>query len=313
MTGRAQRTGLLSPFRTAPQEALVGGTPVLDLSRFAPGGVRLLAKAEWTNPGGSVKDRPALRIVNDAIGRGDLRPGVTLLDATSGNTGIAYAWLGAAKGFPVRLCISEGVSPERLAVLRALGAELEFTDPAETTDGAIRRARELAAEEPDRHWYADQYNNPSNPAAHEETTGPEVWAQTDGTVTHLVAGLGTTGTLVGAGRFLRRVSGSRVRLVGIQPDASLHGLEGLKHLPTAITPGIHDPSLVDETIEVRTEDAHDGCRRLAREAGLLVGLSSGAAFAASRVLADRVGAGTIVTVFADAGDKYLSNPLWRRP
>ena len=210
----------------------------------------------------------------------------------------------------MRLCISEGVSPERLAVLRALGAELEFTDPAETTDGAIRRARELARDEPDRFWYADQYNNPANPAAHEATTGPEVWRQTDGAVTHLVAGLGTTGTLVGAGRFL---APRGVRMVGVQPDAPLHGLEGLKHLDTAITPGVYDPATVDEHAAVRTEDAHAACKRLARDAGLLVGISSGAALAASLTLAATLRTGTIVTVFPDAGDKYFSHPFWRDP
>ncbi len=299
-----------APFRTAPQEALIGNTPLLDLSQFAPEGTKVLAKAEWHNPGGSIKDRAAHRIVTDAIQRGDLRPGVTLLDATSGNTGIAYAWLGAAKGFPVRLCISEGVSRERLAILRALGAQFEFTDPAETTDGAIRRARELAAEDPGRFYYADQYNNPSNPAAHEHTTGPEIWQQTGGNVTHFVAGLGTTGTLIGTGRYLRPKG---VQLVGIQPDQAFHGLEGLKHLDTAITPGIFDPTGVDQQLAVATEDAHAAVRRLAREAGLMVGISSGAAFIAALRVAESNPGATIVTVFADSGDKYLTNPFWSQP
>ncbi len=303
-------TVLQSAFRVAPQEGLIGNTPLLDLSNCAPSGTRLLAKAEWRNPGGSIKDRPAHRIVQDAIARGDLRPGVTLLDATSGNTGIAYAWLGAAKGFPVRLCISEGVSPERLAILRALGAGLEFTDPAETTDGAIRRAQEMAREEPGRYYYADQYNNPSNPLAHETTTGPEIWNQTNGSVTHFVAGLGTTGTLVGSGRYL---APRGVDIVGIQPDQAFHGLEGLKHLETAITPGIYDADGVHQHIPVSTEDAHAGVRQLARESGLLVGISSGAAFIASLRLAESEPGATVVTLFADSGDKYLTNPLWSQP
>ncbi len=213
----------MTGFRTSPLEARVGATPLLDLSHVLDKpGVELYAKAEWHNPGGSVKDRAALRIVRDAIARGDLRPGVSLLDATSGNTGIAYAWIGAAKGFPVTLTMSEGASPARKRILQAYGAKLIYTDPAETTDGAIRRARELVAEDPGAFYYADQYNNPSNLAAHREGTGPEIWQQTDGRVTHFLAGLGTSGTLMGTGAFLREANPG-VHLVGLQPDAPFHG------------------------------------------------------------------------------------------
>lgn len=298
-------------FRTSPLEELVGNTPLLDLSSFAPDGVRLLAKAEWHNPGGSVKDRAASRIVKDAIERGDLRPRRRLLDATSGNTGIAYAWLGAAKGFGVTLCISEGVSPARRKVLDALGAQIIWTDPAEATDGAIRKARELAGDEPEKYWYADQYNNASNVQAHIDTTGPEIWSQTDGTVTHFVAGLGTTGTLMGTTAALRQRD-PHVRSVGVEPDQAFHGLEGLKHLPTAITPGIYDAGRVDDTLRVATEDAYRACHRLAREAGLLVGTSSGAAFHAALEVATAAGDATIVTLFADSADKYLDTPAWSK-
>lgn len=278
---------------------------------FDASGVRVFAKAEWYNPGGSVKDRPALYIVRDAIGRGDLRPGTTLLDATSGNTGIAYAWLGAAKGFSVKLCLSEAASPERKKILGAYGAELEYTDPQEASDGAIRRARELVEEDPDAYYYADQYGNPSNVRAHVETTGPEVWRQTDGGVTHFVAGLGTTGTLVGTSRFLRSKDAD-VEIVGVEPDGPLHGLEGLKHLESAIVPPIFDAKSADRRLEVATEDAYSWCRRAADDHGLLVGVSSGAALAACERLVAELDDGVIVTVFPDAGDKYLSEGFWTR-
>jgi cysteine synthase B len=297
-------------FRESPMEAMVGNTPLLDVTgTLGHGGVRVLAKAEWYNPGGSVKDRPALAIVRDAIDAGLLTPSRTLLDATSGNTGIAYAWLGAAKGFRVKLCISAGASPERKRILAAFGAELEFTDPQEASDGAIVRARHLVEKEPGRYFYADQYGNPSNVRAHATTTGPEIWRQTHGTVTHFVAGLGTTGTLVGTGHYLKSRSAA-VRVVGVEPDAPLHGIEGLKHLETAMVPPIFDPAAADERVRVSTEDAYGWCRRLAREAGLLVGVSSGAAAAACQKLAADLDTGTIVTLFPDAGDKYLSEGFW---
>jgi S-sulfo-L-cysteine synthase (O-acetyl-L-serine-dependent) len=299
--------------RASPLEALVGQTPLVRLEAFEPRrGVEFYAKLESRNPGGSVKDRAALAIVREAERSGRLGPGVTLLDATSGNTGIAYAMLGAAKGFPVTLCLPAGASEERKRILRAYGAELVITDSAEGSDGAIRRARELYAENPRSFFYADQYNNPANPRAHYETTAPEIWAQTRGTLTHFVAGLGTSGTLMGAGRRLRELKPG-VRLVAVQPDSPMHGLEGLKHMPTAIVPGIYDPNLHDELVEVETEEAQTGVRRLAREAGLLVGVSSGAALVASMRVADELTKGVIVMVFPDGGDRYLSERFWDAP
>ncbi len=300
-------------FRTSPLESRVGNTPLLDLSDLVGRpGVELYAKAEWHNPGGSVKDRPAHRIVSDAIARGDLRPGVSLLDATSGNTGIAYAWLGAAKGFPVTLTMSEGASPARKRILQAYGARLIYTDPAETTDGAIRRARELVAEDPGSFYYADQYNNASNLAAHRDGTGPEIWKQTAGRVTHFIAGLGTSGTLMGTGSFLREAQPD-IQLVGLQPDAPFHGLEGLKHMETAIVPGIYNAASVDHQVTVPTEAAYAQCRALGRDSGLLVGVSGGAAVAAALELAGSLEEGVIVTVLPDSGERYLSEPFWTEP
>jgi cysteine synthase B len=300
----------LTRLRDSPLEARVGNTPLLDLSHLVGNrNVRLFAKAEWHNPGGSIKDRPALRIVRDAIADRRLSPGTTLLDATSGNMGISYAWLGAAKGFKVKLCLSAGASEERKQTLRALGAQLEFTDPAESSDGAIRRAQELAHEEPDRFFYANQYDNPSNPLAHEETTGPEIWAQTQGRVTHFIAGLGTTGTLVGVSRYLRRVAPG-AQIVGIQPNSPLHGLEGLKHLPTAIRPGVYDRRAADQIVDIDTEAAYESCRRLAQKDGLMVGISAGAAIAASLAVAGTIDRGVIVTVLPDSGQRYLSSAFW---
>ncbi len=307
----------MTAFRTSPLESRVGNTPLLDLSHLVGRpGVELYAKAEWHNPGGSVKDRPALRIIQDAIARGDLRPGVSLLDATSGNTGIAYAWIGAAKGFPVTLTLSEGASPARKKILQAYGARLIYTDPAETTDGAIRRAHELVAENPNAFYYADQYSNPSNLAAHREGTGPEIWKQTAGRVTHFLAGLGTSGTLMGTGSFLRGAQPD-IQLIGLQPDAPFHGLEGLKHMDTAIVPAIYEPTTIDRQITVPTETAYAQCRALARESGLLAGISGGAAVAAALDLAAELDEGVIVTILPDSGERYLSEPFWseanRRP
>ncbi len=290
---------------------LIGNTPLIRLRRLerALGTVELYAKAEWQNPGGSVKDRAAARILADAERRGDLRPGKIILDATSGNTGIAYAMIAAARGWQVTLCVPENVTPERKRILLAYGAELVFTNPLESSDGAIREARRLFQAAPDRYYYADQYNNDSNWRAHYSTTGPEILQQTHGRITHFVAGLGTSGTFIGVGRRLREHD-ARVRLVSVQPDSPLHGLEGLKHMESAIVPGIYDPHLADEDLRVTTEEAYDMTRRLAQQEGLLVGVSSGAAVAAALRVAEAVREGVIVTIFCDGGERYLSERFW---
>ena len=294
-------------------EERVGETPLVrlrNLTAALPSSVKVLVKAEWFNPSGSIKDRPALNIIRTALQQGKLADGRRLLDSTSGNMGIAYATFGAALGLPVTLCVPSNASKERLTVLRALGAEVVLTDGSEGSDGAILRARELSTRHPERFWYANQYDNPANWIAHYVSTGPEVLAQTNGSITHLVVGLGTTGTLVGMGRYLREKLPS-VQIVGVQPDAAFHGLEGLKHLPTAIQPGIYDPSIAHRIVEVSTEASHEMVRRLAREEGLLVGISSGAAAAAALNLAMELQDGLIVVVFPDAGYKYLSDAaLW---
>ncbi len=314
----------LNDSRTIPLDGLasrVGDTPLLPLRRVIPRlrsgqarglppRVQVFAKAEWFNPGGSVKDRPALNIIQTALANGDLGGGKRLLDSTSGNMGISYATFGAALGIPVTLTIPASASPERLSMLRALGAEIVLTDASEGSDGAILAARQLARENPDRYWYANQYDNPANWQAHYLSTGPEILAQTDGQVTHFVAGLGTSGTLIGTGRYLREVAPD-VKIISMQPDAAFHGLEGLKHMPTAIRPGIYDASLASANIEVRTEAAHEMTRRLAREEGLFVGISSGAAAVAALEVASQLDEGVVVTVFPDAGYKYLSDKaLW---
>jgi len=304
---------------TAPAQAglasHVGDTPLLPLARIArsldlPPSVGVFAKAEWFNPGGSVKDRPALNIIRTAIANGDLYPGVRLLDSTSGNMGISYATFGASLGIPVTLTMPANASPERISILRALGAELVLTDPLEGSDGAILVAREMAAAEPDKYWYANQYDNPANWLAHYGSTGPEIWAQTDGQVTHFIAGLGTSGTLTGVGKYLREMN-SRAQIIALQPDAAFHGLEGLKHMKTAIKPGIYEVDFADRTVEVSTEDAHAMVLRLAREEGLFVGISSGAAAEAALRVASELERGQVVTVFPDAGYKYLSDKkIW---
>ncbi len=290
---------------------LIGRTPLLRLDRIwkdVVPGVELYAKAEWDNPGGSVKDRAALYMLRDAERRG-LTPKWTLLDATSGNTGIALAMLGAAEGYRVTLCVPKNLSTERRRILRAFGAELVFTPATEGTDGAQRVARSMAESAPDRYWYFDQYNNEANWRAHFETTGPEILDQTRGRVTHLVACLGTTGTFVGVGRYLRE-NKPGVQLVAVQPDSPFHGIEGVKHLESAKVPRIWDPSLPDLTMTVSTEDAQAAARRLAREEGYLVGTSSGAALDAALRLAERIRQGVVVMVFPDAGDKYLGDRYW---
>lgn len=291
---------------------LVGNTPLVPLRRVFAGrpGVELYAKAEWFNPSGSVKDRAAREIILAAERAGRLREGMTLLDATSGNMGIAYATLCAARGYPVELAIPANASPERLAILRALGAKLILTDPMDGTDGAQYEARQRDAAYPGRYFYADQYNNPANWQAHYRTTGVETWEQTDGRVTHFVAGLGTSGTLMGTGRRLRELNPD-VKLIALQPDSPLHGLEGLKHMATALRPGIYDDTLADELIEVSTEEAFVMAKRLAREEGLFVGVSAGAAAAASIQIASRLREGVVVTVLPDSGFKYVSERFWK--
>jgi cysteine synthase B len=290
---------------------LIGRTPLIRLSRFEreTPGVELYAKAEWQNPGGSVKDRAAARMILDGESSGALRPGLVIVDATSGNTGIAYAMVGAARGYRVKLYLPDNASPERKLILRAFGAELVLTDPLEGTDGAIREVRKVVAADPDRYFYPDQYSNNSNWRAHFDTTAPEIIEQTNGRLTHFVAGLGTSGTFMGTGRALREHNPA-IRLISFQPEGPFHGLEGLKHMETAIVPPIYDPSLADEDLRVSTESAHTMVRRLAKEEGLLVGISSGAALAAALDVAGRIGQGVVVTVFPDGAEKYLSESFW---
>ncbi len=300
----------MPPLRRSPLEDLIGDTPLVRLRDFEPRrGVELWAKLEARNPGGSVKDRAALFIVGDAERQGRLNFGSTLVDATSGNTGIAYAMLGAAKGFRVKLYLPESASPERKRILQAYGANLVYTDPTEGSDGAIRAVRAAAAAKTKATFYADQYNNPANPRAHHTTTGPEIWRQTKGRVTHFVAGLGTSGTMMGVGRRLKKFR-TGIHLTAVQPDGPVHGLEGLKHMPTAIVPGIYEPTVHDALVGVSTEDAQAAVRRLAREAGVLAGVSSGAALVGALRVAGGLRRGVVVTLFPDGGDKYLSERFW---
>src|SRR5437867_3667476 len=286
---------------------MIGRTPLVRLHQFEreTPGVELYAKAEWQNPGGSVKDRAAARMILEGEAAGKLTANRVILDATSGNTGIAYAMVGAARGYRVKLCLPENVSNERKLILRALGAELVLTSPLEGTDGAIREARRLSAEDPERYFYPDQYNNDANWRAHYDTTAPEIIEQTSGRLTHFVAGLGTSGTFIGTGRRLRRFNPA-ITLISFQPDSPLHGLEGLKHMASAIVPGIYDPSLADEDLRVATETAYKMVRRLAREEGLLAGVSSGAALVATLRVAKKLDRGVVVTVFPDGAEKYLT-------
>ena len=290
---------------------MIGRTPLVRLHRFEreTPGVELYAKAEWQNPGGSVKDRAAARMILEGEASGALTPRKTILDATSGNTGIAYAMVGAARGYKVKLCVPGNASPERKLMLRALGAELVLTNPLESTDGAIREARRLSSSDPERYFYPDQYNNDANWRAHYDTTAPEIIEQTSGRLTHFVAGLGTGGTFVGTGRRLRKFNPS-IKLISFQPASSFHGLEGLKHMASAIVPGIYDPTLADEDLRIDTERAYQMVRRLAREEGLLAGISSGAAVAAMLDVARRLDHGIVVTVFPDGAEKYLTESFW---
>ena len=295
----------------------IGNTPLLRLEALvAHPGIQILGKAEWTNPGGSVKDRAASAIIADAIRQGQLTPGSSnksLLDATSGNTGIAYAMLGAAMGFPVTLCVPSNVSPERKNILAAYGANVIWTDPADGSDGAIRAARKLIAEQPEKFFYANQYGNDNNWRAHYYSTANEIWDQTSGQITHFVAGLGTSGTFMGTTRRLRELN-PKIRCISMQPDSPFNGLEGLKHMATAIVPPIYDPTLADRNIDMPTERAYAMCKHLARTQGLLLGISAGAAVTAARDIAEeeaRAGReAVIVTILPDSADKYLSDRFW---
>ena len=295
----------------------VGNTPLLDVSFAFPelgDKVKIVAKAEWTNPGGSVKDRAGFRIIKDALETGKLAGGKILLDSSSGNTGIAYAWLGARLGVKVTLAVPGSIAKHRRAILEAYGAELLFTDPLEGSDGAIREVRLMMKAEPDRYWYADQYSNSMTWRAHYETTGPEIFTQTGGKVTHFVAGLGTSGTFVGAGRRLRELK-NEVRLISMEPDGPMHGLEGLKHMETSIIPKIYDDSVADSRIQIATDEAQDAARTLGRRGGILLGPSGGANLAAAlRLGRDLVAQGrdaVIATVFPDSGERYLGERFWQ--
>src|SRR5215470_243427 len=292
----------------------VGNTPLLRLDRVVDGlpDVEILGKAEWYNPGGSVKDRAASRIIAEALRTGQLKPGKMLLDSTSGNTGIAYAMIGAAQGIPITLCMPENVSPERKRILQAYGANILYTDPGEGSDGAIRMARELYAKHPDLYYYADQYSNDANWQAHYHGTANEIWQQTEGRVTHFVSILGTSGTFVGTSRRLKELN-PNIRCISLQPDSPFHGIEGTKHMSTAIVPKIYDATLADDDLGISTEDAYKMAIRMAREEGLLVGISAAAAVvgclqvAASRKTSEPA---VIVTILCDSGDKYLSERFW---
>jgi len=272
--------------------------------------VEVYGKAEWYNPGGSVKDRAAMAMVLDGERRGLLTKDKVLVDATSGNTGIAYAMICAERGYRVKLALPRNASPERKQNLQAVGAELVLTDPTEGTDGAQRHVKRLVDADPDKYFYPDQYNNDANWRAHYETTAMEIWRQTDGQVTHFVAGVGTSGTFMGVTRRLKELNPS-IQCICMQPDSPLHGLEGMKHMPTALVPGIYDGSIADEQVEVATEDAHRMCLRLAREEGLLVGVSSGANMVAALRIAEQIKEGVVVTIFCDSASKYLSEPFWQ--
>ncbi len=294
---------------------LVGRTPLIRLSKIAPDlpdSVKIYGKAEWYNPGGSVKDRPALNMITQGEKSGLLRPGKMILDATSGNTGIAYAWIGAAKGYKVKLALPANASPERKQILGAYGVELVLTDPALGSDGAILKARELYAEDPDLYFYPDQYSNPANWQAHYHTTAVELWQQTQGQITHFVTGLGTSGTCMGVGRRLREYNPD-IKIVAMQPDSPFHGLEGLKHMATALKPQIYDPTVPDIQAEISTEAAQQMVRALARQEGLMVGISAGANVVAAVQIARQIPAGLIVTVLCDGADKYLSERFWQDP
>jgi S-sulfo-L-cysteine synthase (O-acetyl-L-serine-dependent) len=292
---------------------LIGNTPLLEITRLTEGhlrpGVRIFAKLEGFNPGGSVKDRPVRKMIEIGLARGELRPGKVILDSTSGNTGIALAMVGAALGYPVELVMAANVSRERKKIIEAFGAKPIFSDPLEGSDGAIVACRKLIDADPDRYFKPDQYNNEANPLAHFETTGPEIWRQTAGAITHFVAGIGTGGTVMGTGRYLKSRN-SGIKVIAVEPDDAMHGLEGLKHMASSIVPGIYHENELDDKIAVSTEDAYEMVYALGQFEGILVGQSSGAAMVAALKLAASLRDGTVVTIFSDFGDKYLSTNLW---
>jgi cysteine synthase B len=290
--------------------AAVGNTPLVRLPKIAAGlECDLIAKVETTNPGGSVKDRPALWMIRDGEKAGTLTPEKTILDATSGNTGIAYAWIGAALGYRVKLCMPRNASDERKKILRAYGVDFVLTDPGDGSDGAIREARRLYAEDPELYFYPDQYSNPANPRSHYESTAPEIWEQTGGEVTHFVAGLGTSGTFVGTATRLKEYN-PEVEAISFEPDSAFHGIEGMKHMESAIVPSIYDPTIADQNRAARTEDAYEMVKRVARQEGVLIGISAGAAVATALRVAKEIETGTVVTILCDAADKYLSESFW---
>ena len=292
---------------------LIGNTPLLEITRLTEGllrpGVRIFAKLEGFNPGGSVKDRAARKMVELGLARGDLRPGKVILDSTSGNTGIALAMIGAALGYPVELVMASNVSRERKKIMEAFGAKPIYSDPLEGSDGAIVLCRKLIDANPERYFKPDQYNNEANPLAHFETTGPEIWRQTGGAVTHFLAGIGTSGTIMGTGRFLKSRNPG-VKVIAVEPDDAMHGLEGLKHMASSIVPGIYHEQELDDKIQVNTEDAYEMVYAIGQFEGILVGQSSGAAMVAALKLASSLHEGAVVTIFSDFGEKYLSTNLW---
>jgi cysteine synthase B len=305
----AQQT---EPLKVESVLELIGNTPLLEINRITegiPAGVKIYAKLEGLNPGGSVKDRPALRMVQEGLKDKKLRPGKTILDSTSGNTGIALALIGSVLGYPVELVMPGNVSAERKQIIHAYGAKVTYSDPMEGSDGAIRLCRKILEENPEKYFKPDQYFNPMNPEAHYENTGPEIYRQTNGTVTHFVAGIGTGGTVMGTGRYLKEVN-PNIQVIAVEPDDALHGLEGLKHMASSIVPGIYHEEELDDKIPVSTEDAYSMVYRLSQEEGVLVGQSSGAAMFAAIKIARKLRAGTIVTIFPDFGDKYLTTNLW---
>jgi len=305
----AQQTELL---KVESVLELIGNTPLLEINRITegiPAGVKIYAKLEGFNPGGSVKDRPALRMVQEGLQSKKLRPGKTILDSTSGNTGIALALIGSVLGYPVELVMPGNVSAERKHIIHAYGAKVTYSDPLEGSDGAIRMCRKILEADPEKYFKPDQYFNPMNPQAHYENTGPEIYRQTNQTVTHFVAGIGTGGTVMGTGRYLKEVN-PKIQVIAVEPDDALHGLEGLKHMASSIVPGIYHEEKLDGKIPVSTEDAYSMVYRLSQEEGVLVGQSSGAAMFAALKVARKLRKGTIVTIFPDFGDKYLTTNLW---